>query len=66
MDVMTVYLIITQEILSISGHGVWALKTKIFHFNHKNSEHFYANGESRNFVLALNSSLSFPVDYTYP
>lgn len=41
-------------------HRYQAMKTRILHFNCKNPGQFYANSESRNFVLVLKSSLSFP------
>lgn len=40
------------------------MKPRNFHFNHKNSEQFYANDESRNVLLVLPSHLSCPnMDY---
>jgi hypothetical protein len=40
------------------------VKPRNFHFNQKNSEQLYTNGESRNVAFALPLSLSGPnVDY---
>lgn len=45
-------------LLSGSRENVWVMKPRNLHFNQENSEQFYANSESRNFVLTLPSSLS--------